>query len=95
MDDVNGARVIPVKKATIPVKITTLVSCGVKLIQPEMTAPKLAPAANAGAKIPPAPPEVNDKAGPIIRNKGIYQASFLLSVNNTLSIIPFPDPKIS
>lgn len=62
--DVNGALVIPVKKATIPAKTTTLVSLFDKSITPEITEPILAPAVRAGAKIPPAPPEVNDKAVP-------------------------------
>ena len=95
MAEVKGARVIPVRKATIPPRITTLVSLGVKFIQPEITDPTLAPAESAGAKIPPAPPEVKDNAGPIILKIGIYQSSCLSSVKSVRSIISFPEPRIS
>ena len=50
MAEVKGARVIPVRKATIPESITTLVSAGERWIRSENTAPMLAPILRAGAK---------------------------------------------
>ena len=93
--DVKGALVMPVRKATIPARTNTLVSLSVRFITPANTLPIVAPVDNAGAKIPPAPPDVNAKAGPNILSIGTYQASVLLSVKRTLSIMSFPDPKIS
>jgi hypothetical protein len=54
-------------------RISRLVLAGAKANHPENRDPRLAPAFNAGANTPPAAPEVKEKTGQMICNRGMYQ----------------------
>ena len=91
--EVNGVRVTPVKKPTMPDKINKFVFESDKCINPERKDPTLAPALNAGAKIPPDEPVVNESTGPAILINGMYQGKYLCCVNKVVAIISLPEPK--
>src|ERR1700709_64233 len=93
--DVNGDRVTPVKKPTIPDKISKLVQAAKKWNQPATNEPTLAPALNAGVNMPPAAPVVNDNIGPAILNAGVYQCTYLAEVSRVFCMISLPEPRIS
>ena len=83
---------MPVKKPTIPERMSRLALESFRFIQPDKTDPIQAPELRAGAKMPPAAPELNEKIDPVIRMMGEYQGRNLLDVNN-ISVITFlPDP---
>src|ERR1700733_8669844 len=92
MAEVKGVLVTPVRNPTMPDNTSRLVSAADRCIQPESTAPTLAPVLRAGANTPPAAPVVKDSIFPPIRNSGIYQAIYLSCVNNTVVINALPDP---
>ena len=94
MAEVNGLRVIPVRKATIPVMINKLVLSGLKFRIPEMVAEMDAPMLKEGAKTPPAAPELKHKAEPTHLPIGTYHSKYLSDVNNEPSMISLPGPAI-
>src|SRR5664279_1982393 len=56
--------------------------------------PSPAPAHKAGAKTPPAAPEVKESSGPNILNKETSQLVYFWFVNKILAIKSFPEPKV-
>src|SRR5450432_284158 len=95
IDEVKGVRVIPVRKPTIPDRMSKFVFESVRFIHPDKTDPIEAPALRAGAKMPPAAPVLKEKIEPATRIKGAYQGRYLLEVNKISVIIVFPEPIIS
>ena len=73
MAEVNGVRVTPVKKPTIPHKINKLALEADSLKTPAIKDPILAPAEMEGAKIPAEAPVPKLKMGPAILNIAVYQ----------------------
>lgn len=73
MAEVNGVRVTPVKKPTMPHKINKFALEADSLKMPAIKDPMLAPAAIDGAKIPAEAPVPKLKMGPIILNNAVYQ----------------------
>src|ERR1700709_1849204 len=82
---------MPVRKPTIPDRISRLLSEGDNFIRPERKEPMLAPEVRAGAKTPPAAPVEKEMIDPLIRTSGAYQGRYLLLVNSTLVIISLPE----
>ena len=95
MAEVKGARVTPVRKETMPIKIIKLAFGPVKFINSAINAPKLAPELSDGAKTPPAPPNPNESIKPLILRNGKYHGTVLSSVNKVLTINSLPEPMVS
>lgn len=94
MEDVNGLRVILVKKPVIPHRISRFVSVLVTLKNSAKTAPMLAPALSEGANIPPAAPVEKEIIGPKILKIGKYHDTCLSSVKSVFTIISLPEPSV-
>ena len=95
MAEVKGDRVTPVKKATIPAKISKLVLEADRLSNPEIADPMLAPESKAGAKTPPAAPLVKLTIDPSILIIGVYQCTNLSVEKRILDINSFPEFRYS
>src|SRR3954470_4618102 len=95
MAEVKGDLVTPVKKLTIPTRISKLVSVKERCNKPAIHEPKEAPILNEGANTPPAAPEVKDMISPPIRTNGRYQCTYLSVVNKAPVITLLPEPMAS
>src|SRR4051812_1848343 len=95
MDEVKGVLVMPVRKPTMPERMSKFVSESARCIHPDKTDPIQAPELRAGEKIPPAAPVLKEKTEPVIRISGAYQGRYLPDVNKMLVMMVFPEPIIS
>ncbi len=83
---------MPVRKPTIPERMSRFVFESVRCIHPDNTDPIQAPELRAGANIPPAAPVLKEKMEPVMRIRGAYQGRYLFEVNKTSVMMILPEP---